>query len=192
MCPNPNDARSWYKCKDAAECTSPLTAVQARVQRKPLELKCIDNSAAVSGLCDPSLNASYYLSNLTEWDSDGLFVGCFLRGAQAAHPAALLCAPPLLIDDLASVFTPRTIEHVNQPDVCGYNFVPYATLEALRSRFGGVVAGDFTIEWSRSSYASQESTVAQRPSGRPMDYSLIERSTLPMPRTGLQAGALWV
>ena len=113
MCPNPHDARSWYKCKDAAECTSPLTAVQARVQRKPLELKCIDNSAAVSGLCDPSLNASYYLSNLTEWDSDGLFVGCFLRGAQAAHPAALLCAPPLLIDDLASVFTPRTIEHVN-------------------------------------------------------------------------------
>ena len=41
----------------------------------PSIYRCIDNSDAVFGLCEPTLNATYYLNNLTEWDSDGLFVG---------------------------------------------------------------------------------------------------------------------
>jgi len=30
----------------------------------------------------------------------------------------------MLIDDLASIWTPTTIEHFNDPDLCGYNFIP--------------------------------------------------------------------
>ena len=88
-------------------CRSPLTAVQARVARKPLLLRCIDSSKYAFGVC--AENATYYLSSLTEWDSDGLFVGCFLRETHGAVDR-LLCAPPLLIDDLASIFTPATID----------------------------------------------------------------------------------
>ena len=101
------------------------------------------------------------------------------------------------------MFTPRTIEHVNDPTVCGYNFLPYATLEAMGSRFGATVAGDFSIEWSRESYASQRGVerggaprAADGPPGREqaprLDYSLLEESTLPMPKTNVQAGAMWV
>lgn len=200
-CPNPHSPRSWSTCKTLAECTNPVTAVFARVARKPLELVCTDSSNYVSGVCEQ--NASYFLTNLTEFDADGLFVGCFLR----ARDGESVCVPPLLIDDLASVFTPRLIEHVNDPTVCGFNFLPYKTLEAMRSRFGSVVAGDFDIKWERSSYASQldpalaaasdaedEKQKAQRRRGgdERLNYTLVLRSTKPMPKTAVQAGALWV
>lgn len=190
VCPNPHSPRSWYVCKDATDCRNTLTAVQAQVQRRPLILNCIDNAVGVHGVCE--VDAKYYMTNLTEWDSDGLFVGCFLRvdGKRGGD----VCAPPLLIDDLAQLWTPDTITHYNDPDVCGYNFVPYATLEAVRSRFGAVVSSSFTIEWTRESYASQRGRTSRAPDGRELDYSLIEANTLPMPRTGseVQAGALWV
>lgn len=186
-CPNPHSPRSWYACKDIAECKSPLTALQAQVARKPLELACTDNSAVLFDVCER--NASYYLANLTEFDSDGLFTACFLRASDNGAGRADLCTPPLLIDDLASILTPRTITHINDPTVCGYHFLPYNTLEAIRSRFGAVAAGDFDIEWSRASYVSQRSDVDV---AAQYDYTLMERSMLPMPKTGAQAGALWV
>ena len=215
-CPNPHSPRSWALCKDVAECTNPLTVVQAKVARRPLQLRCTDNSNQVSGVCE--VNASYFMANLTEFDSDGLFIACFLRSSSAhsaeAHPAASLCVPPLLIDDLASIFTPRHIEHLNDPDVCGYNFLPYSTVEAVRSRLGAVVSSDFDIEWSQESYASQGHVgaatapapdaveeergrsrsaheIAQhRPSA--LNYTLLIASMRALPKTSVQSGALWV
>lgn len=192
VCPNPHSPRSWQLCKSVDECESPLMRVQANVARKSLALTCTDNSDSVFGVCTPK--ATYYLANLTEWDSDGLFVGCFFRADRSEYT----CLPPLLIDDLATVFTPLTIDHINDPTICGYNFLPFATLEAIRSRFGGTVAGDFTIEWARSSYVSQRSVgqaegdASLSVASANLDYSLLERSTQPMPKLEKQAGALWV
>ena len=123
-CPNPHSPRSWSTCKSLDNCRNAVTVLQARAQRRPLELLCIDNSVDFFGVCVQ--NATYFLTNLTEWDSDGLFVGCFLWGATSEAPAGHgdVCSPPMLIDDLASLWTPATIDHVNDPDLCGYNFLP--------------------------------------------------------------------
>ena len=133
-------------------------------------------------------------------------IACFLAADSDAH--ADTCLPPLLLDDIATILTPRTITHVNDPTVCGYHFVPYETLEAIRTRgLGLVVSGAFTIEWTRESYASQRradddgapghdtsmgSHEEQGRDGRTLDYSLLERSTHDMPKTNVQAGAMWV
>jgi hypothetical protein len=158
--------------------------------RSPLELICIDNSAVVFHVFQK--NQTYYMANLTEWDSDGLFVGCFIHSSGNYS----LCAPPLLIDDLASVFTPVEILHYNDPDLCQFNFIPYATMEAIRTRFGSVVAADFEIEWSQSSYASQEGladdTYTYSGVTGVSNYSLIRENTRPMPNNYQRAGALWV
>lgn len=190
VCPNPQSPRSWTNCKDLAECRSPVTQTQALMARSPLELRCIDNSAVVFHVCQK--NQTYYMANLTEWDSDGLFIGCFIHSSGNYS----LCAPPLLIDDLASVFTPVEILHYNDPDLCQFNFIPYATMEAIRTRFGSVVAADFEIEWSQSSYASQEGladdTYTYSGVTGISNYSLIRENTHPMPNNYQRAGALWV
>jgi hypothetical protein len=183
-CPNPHSPRSWSMCKGPLDCHNPVTVLEARAQRRPLELKCIDNSADVFSMC--TVNATYFMTNLTEWDSDGLFVACFLWGGPKDAPGAGdICAPPMLIDDLSSLWTPKTIEHFNDPDLCGYNFLPYATIDKLRTRFGGNGAGDFNIEWSQASYASQKNLAY---GAKLFDYSLLETSTHLLPTLGL-AGA---
>merc|ERR1712146_564920 len=72
-------------------------------------------------------------------------------------------------------------------DVHGYNFLPYKALNAMRSRFEKGVATSFTIEWSRTSYASQNPTAAFGDSGGPLDYSLLLNSTFPLPDYSVQA-----
>ena len=62
-----------------------------------------------------------------------------------------VCAPPLLLDDLSSIMVPSKLEHINDPDVCGYNFISYATIEKTMSRIGGIAAGDFTAGRPRCS-----------------------------------------
>ena len=198
-CPNPHSPRSWAPCKDLAECHSPVTRAYAEAARRPLLLKCIDNGGAlVPGLmCDTA--SAYFLANLTEWDSGGLFVGCFHRdppndAAAAAAAAdkwpASVCMPPLVIDDLSSLFTPKDIPDLNNPDVCQYNFIPYTTLALMQSRYGiteHVAATDYTIEWARSSYASQANDFGEKG----YDYGLLEKSTHDMPKIAAQAGAMW-
>mmetsp|Transcript_10725 Transcript_10725/g.31042 ORF Transcript_10725/g.31042 Transcript_10725/m.31042 type:complete len:86 (+) Transcript_10725:422-679(+) len=83
---------------------------------------------------------------------------------------------------------PSKLEHINDPDVCGYNFISYATIEKTMSRIGGIAAGDFTVEWSRTSYESQKDFYTRTP----RNYSLIAASTRKMPKTRIQAGGLWL
>lgn len=56
--------------------------------------------------------------------------------------------------------------------MCGYNFLPYDTYEAMQARYGGVTASSFEIEWAERSYASRA-----QPG---YDYSLIKASTFPI------------
>ena len=162
---------------------------------------CTDSSNYVTGVCEQ--NASYFLTNLTEFDArtDSLLAASSARAtarASASRRSSSTTSLPSL---------PRASSSTSTTAVCGFNFLPYRTLEAMRSRFGSVVAGDFDIKWERSSYASQldpalaassdaedEKQKAQRRRGgdERLNYTLVLRSTRPMPKTAVQAGALWV
>jgi hypothetical protein len=73
----------------------------------------------------------------TEFGTSGLFVSCFVRVAAGGGEEGV-CLPPLTLDDIALVFTPTEAEMIrlgtNDPAVCGYNFIPYATYEALQAK----------------------------------------------------------
>lgn len=79
-CPNPHSPRSWSVCKSLGDCRNPLTAFEAEALRRPLTLTCIDNAADLFDVC--TKNGTYFMTNLTEWDEDGLFVACFLWGGR--------------------------------------------------------------------------------------------------------------
>ena len=213
FCPNPHSARSWEICPTLDDCASARTRNLARGDRKVLYLQCLDTGLAQpAGACTKGFN--YTLTNLTEFGSAGLFVACFLRartpsvalfaelakkGKEASPPSELpKCYPPMTLDDLALVFSPTDAElervGVNDPSVCGYNFVPYETLEALQARFYGGVQGAVTvtsydIEWTERSYAAtitngKGAVMAQQHSP---DYSQIRASTHALRSTTTQA-----
>jgi hypothetical protein len=160
VCPNQHSPRSWWACKTLQECISPVSIAYAEAARRPIKLRCLDNGAAVKPgvVCAPS--GVYYLANVTEWDSDGLFVACFLRDTRGSDgvqfrltetslPQGDVCMPPLVMDDLASIFTPLKISHENDPLVCGFNFLPYETISVMASRYSiteHVAATDYNIE----------------------------------------------
>lgn len=89
------------------------------------------------GACQAGGN--HHLINMTEYGTAGLFISCFLH----APSSTTTCHPPLTIDDLALVYQPTAAGIAelgqNDPEVCGYNFLPYVTMEALQAKFGGVV-----------------------------------------------------
>jgi hypothetical protein len=56
------------------------------------------------------------MSSIVEWDTGadraGLFIGCFLRADNNTGTIGTeVCAPPLLLDDIATLFTPEGVEH---------------------------------------------------------------------------------
>jgi hypothetical protein len=64
-----------------------------------------------------------------------------------------------------------------------------ATLAKVNSRFGQNGAGDFNIEWSQASYASQKSVLtggrlAGGDKTATFDYSLLQSSTHTLPTMG--------
>ena len=205
-CANPHSPRSWQKCADVTACRSPLLALQARAARKPLRLRCLDDGAWVTpGLCERERGATYYLKNLTEYGG-GLFVGCVVvdgppptttttagDAAAAARPTEL-CAPPLLIDDLATIFTPVDAEltpYLNEPTLCGYNFLPYATFELIQARVGGLFATDFDISWSEESYPPRDASTKRALDRRRYDYGRVEANTRPLPRRNVSK-PVWI
>ena len=88
-CPNPHSPRSWSWCKNLNDCHNPVTALEAEAQRRPLKLRCIDNAADLFDVC--TKNATYFMTNLTEWDEDGLFVACFLWGGGEGRTGPRRC-----------------------------------------------------------------------------------------------------
>ena len=86
-----------------------------------------------------------------------------------------ICTPPLPLDDLALIFQPIAAEVVeNDRDQCGYYLMPYAILETLSVRFGGMFATELDVEWDATSYAANAAATAH---AAPLDWSLVERDT---------------
>ena len=147
VCPNPHSPRSWMTCGSVAECTSPMTLMSAESTRKVFHLKCVDDGSSLpTGACEPG--EGYHFQNITDFGTAGLYVACFLRvqGTEATSK----CYPPMPIDDLPMIFGPTDEEikrvGINDPEVCGFNFIPYETYETLQSRFGDVIATSYGIE----------------------------------------------
>jgi len=62
------------------------------------------------------MHGLYFMSSIVEWDTGadraGLFIGCFLRADNNTGTIGTeVCAPPLLLDDIATLFTPEGVEH---------------------------------------------------------------------------------
>ena len=90
-------------------------------------------------------------------------------------PAARAPLPPLWVEDLALLFAPVTEEaKENDPDLCGYYALPYATYELVTSTIGSTYATDLDIRWPDSAYARADR--ADRVDGK--DYALLEANTV--------------
>lgn len=188
VCPNPESPRSWATCDDAESCRSPMNIMSAEESRQVMHLECLDlglpSGSLPKGACEPG--DGYFLQNMTEFGTTGLVTACFLRVLQfdefdLSPKQSSKCYPPMPMDDLPLVFGPTAEEvrrvGVNDPQVCGFNFIPYATYETINAKIGGVMATSFDIEWSERSYAS---TALAAKHGHIYDYSLIKASTLPL------------
>ncbi len=90
--------------------------------RKVLRLECLAGASPyVHGVCNAG--ERFYLKSVTDWGG-GLSKACLIRAAGGAE----LCLPPLWVEDLALLFAPVTEEaKENDPDLCGYYALPYAT-----------------------------------------------------------------
>jgi len=172
-CPNPHSPRSWVTCDNVAQCRSAVIAMEAKFAGKVLELRCIDLGFSLpQGAC--KAGRGYFLTNMTEWGSSGLYNMCFLKEGMDGTPDSTFCLPPLTIDDVATIFTPVDIDSrpKNNKALCGFNFIAYETYAKLQVRFGNIIVTSFDIEWSPSSYVSNA-----KPG---LDYSLIKDNTHPL------------
>jgi len=136
---------------------------------KVMKLKCIDLGFTLpTGACQK--DRAYYVMNMTEFGSSGLFISCFIYDGGESDQGSM-CYPPLTIDDLATIFTPEDIDTLPKNDkaLCGFNFLPYVVHERLMARFGSVISTTYDIEWPESAYVSHKA--------KGVDYSLIEKST---------------
>lgn len=169
-CPNPHSPRMWTTCQAAKECTTPLAKMEAMTGKGVLTLQCLDTGLVIpKGSCDSA--SDYYLKGFTEFGSAGMFIACFVTVAKSDGAENSLCLPPLTLDDIATVFTPVAEEMVlNNKLLCGFNFIPYETLEAMQVRFGGVVMTNYDIQWKKESYLKYAREDE-------FDYSLVKQST---------------
>lgn len=174
ICPNVHSPRSWYPCPTRKDCLSKEYGWFARSTRTVLRLQCASSNPVVTGVCEEG--ERLFLANITGWGG-GLHVACFLRAAPQAGQPADLCFPPLWLDDLATSVAPVGEENKpNDPDRCGYYFIPYETFEAATALHGNGWASDLDIQWSASSFAAITNEALE---GK--DYDLIKRNTKHLP-----------
>lgn len=211
VCPNVHSPRSWYSCDDLFSCRKPQTQLYANTIRKVLRLECIDDSPFAKGICkkgaryflkriapwgdEPgNFGGGLSFACMIEDDPDvvatatdpsgGVTRRRGLGGADSTAGGADvgLCTPPLPLDDLALIFTPIAEEIVpNDPDQCGFYFMPYEILETLSVRFGGMFATELDVKWDARSYAANAAADGGSDEGGSgggvIDWTLVTRDT---------------
>ncbi|RHY28020.1 hypothetical protein DYB32_006319 [Aphanomyces invadans] len=153
---------------DIAACLSDDSMAYAELNRQPLHLSCVDDTYCVPG-------RTYFAKNRTTW-GDRMHVMCFWEYEHKDNSSQHVCFPPMLQEALATTLEPVEV-YENDADLCGFYFLPYATVSQVSAQFQGFFVNSFEVEWARQSYA------AHRADYPDLDYSLVEASTFPQHAT---------
>lgn len=195
MCPNSHNPENWYQCGDFGEviqrnadsgvrvplaltkstgvfkeafesCLSEETELYAKTNLQPLHLRCTDST-----YCNEDSNVTYFARNSTDY-GDRMQIMCFYEYNTLTKNASELCLPPLLVQQIAYVFSPVEEEVLaNDPDVCGHYFYPYEVLQQYVSKFGNFYVNNFDVQWHPQSYAVNAKHYPE------LDYSEVVTST---------------
>ncbi|KAF0695860.1 Aste57867_13380 [Aphanomyces stellatus] len=168
LCPNSANPFNWYTpteddgLTDIAACLSPDSVQYAALNRQPLHLTCDDLDLCVEG-------RQYFAKNRTAW-GDRMHIMCFWEYEPATNSSRHLCLPPMLREAIADVFSPVET-YKNDPDVCGFYFLPYETIRTVSALFDGFFVNNMDVNWAPQSYLANRAQFPQ------FDYSLLEAST---------------
>ncbi|RHY27624.1 hypothetical protein DYB32_006666 [Aphanomyces invadans] len=127
-------------------CLSAESRIYANVNVQPLHLECIDATA-----CSREPNTTYFVRNTTDW-GDRMTVMCVWEYNPRLDPVAHEVRP-------------------NDPDRCGFYFMPYATIRQYIAQFQGFYVNSFDIEWATQSFG------ANRHKYPHLNYTLLDLST---------------
>ncbi|OQR93357.1 hypothetical protein THRCLA_08461 [Thraustotheca clavata] len=200
ICPNAFNPTNWYQCGNDAEpvvsptnattnatrttnvnsfnrtnafsgginaCLSKEAQIYAQINYQPLHLHCIDVNQ-----CDTSPNTTYFVKNTTDW-GDRMTVVCVWEFNSITHQSNAFCLKPMLELAIAKTLQPDKHEiRLNDPDRCGFYFMPYEAIRRFISQFQGFYVNSFDIEWGAQSY------LINREKFPHLDYTLLEKSTL--------------
>ncbi|KAF0742966.1 hypothetical protein AaE_008574 [Aphanomyces astaci] len=146
-------------------CLSEESRIYAHVNMQPLRLECVDRTA-----CSLEPNTTYFVRNTTDW-GDRMTVMCVWEH-NLHTPSREFCLKPMLEVDIARTLRPVAHEvRANDPDRCGFYFMPYASIRQYIAQFQGFYVNSFDIEWAPQSFA------ANRHKFPHLNYTLLERST---------------
>lgn len=82
------------------------------------------------------------------------------------------CLPPLLVRSVAKIFAPVEAEtRENDPDQCGFYFMPYEVVQRYVNLFEGFFVNAFDVVWHPQSYAANQQEYPH------LDYSHVKEST---------------
>jgi len=122
-------------------------------------------------MCKTSSDYVYFARNMTGW-GDRMELICLFEYNIASKNASEICLPPMLVGDIAYIFSPIEGEiKQNDPDRCGFYFFPYDIHRQYGSMFDAVYANSYGIQWHEQSY------VANKDKYSDLDYSELIKST---------------
>ncbi|EQC31798.1 hypothetical protein SDRG_10587 [Saprolegnia diclina VS20] len=198
VCPNSYNPFNWYQCGNDAEpvvaprnmssvttappteaafnrtkafngginaCLSKETLVYAEINYQPLHLVCLDERQ-----CSKAANVTYFVKNTTDW-GDRMTIMCVWEYSPALEARAF-CLKPMLEVDIAKTLTPVPSEvRSNDPDRCGFYFMPYEAIRRYIAQFQGFYVNAFDIEWHPQSYLRHKAKYPH------LNYDLLTQST---------------
>ena len=193
MCPNSYSPHNWYQCGNSGEvihanaggarlplpfkrsnafrtgvesCLSDETKIYAKTNIQPLHLKCTDPE-----FCLEQEDYIYFVRNTTEW-GDRMHTMCLFEYNSANETSSEICLPPMLLEKVAYIFSPVDDEVLpNDPDACGFYFMPYEAERQYINRFEGFYVSSFDIEWHPQSYYANHQDYPD------VDYAEVLKST---------------
>ncbi|KAG9402543.1 hypothetical protein AC1031_007153 [Aphanomyces cochlioides] len=168
LCPNSFNPFNWYMPSEddglegIASCLSDDSTEYAKLNRQPLHLECIDDEICVPGRV-------YFAKNRTTW-GDRMHIMCFWEYDSVKKTSRHLCLKPMLQEAISDTFRPVEV-YQNDPDLCGFYFLPYETVRRVSALFQGFFVTSFDVEWAPQSYAANQERYPH------LDYSLLRAST---------------
>ncbi|KAF0695858.1 Aste57867_13378 [Aphanomyces stellatus] len=197
VCPNSYNPFNWYQCGNNAApvvapptnvtvpanatrafnrtkafdegveaCLSDESKIYASVNVQPLHLRCTDATQ-----CSVDPNTTYFVRNTTDW-GDRMTVMCVWEYNPVQNTSHDFCLKPMLEVDIARTLRPADHEiRTNDPDRCGFYFIPYASIRQYIAQFQGFYVNSFEIEWAPQSFAANKHKYSH------LNYTLLEKST---------------